>query len=721
MTGGSVRLRRGVKVWLDGVVHTVTGVTDDGVRLRSETGSWTVIGVGDLLADPSFRPYEGDTDEEGTNEGNTLNGQNRGRRLWLDAGAMLDGLSEKQREDLQRAQEHLLEVTTGYRSGDPDDALPGEPLVTYAPDLPLTQRVHNKAEELGYSRIQMWRRLKKWREEGLWGLVDLRTQRASDPLAGVDQRLVDAIIAQHYATEEDDSTGSLNRLRRRVERRLEDMHGVGVVKVPSQTSFRRYVALLLPGRYTTGQATTRRSVANRPDGHYRPILANRPGELVMIDTSWLDVRAYDPDTDTVVSVDLTIAIDVCTRSLLGWRLVPKGTKGVDAGMVIADAMLPEPMRPGWPEALRHKMLRLPCEPLLSLDERFAAAAARPVIYPETIVIDHGKAFASQPVKNVCRRYGITIQDARKYRPTDKPQVEAAFKTIRTQLAEHIAGFKGHNVVHRGGDVDAVARWTIAELEEFFAEYVVAVYQRRRHKGLVLPGFPELNLSPNDAYRLAVHRCGYIAAPRDANLFLELLPIRWTGITNFRIQKDYLHYSAPVMRNHNNTPSPYPHAKGKWPIRYDPRDVTQVYFHDPYTGIWHTLRWSHALHGLEPFTDITLRQVKRELRDRGCDPRDQEAVLDALLDLQNRTDAAEASTARDRRARARDAERARAAARDRARTELADSSAYVPLEEARLRAVPPLPDDTEKERFSIDFDSLPSYEVWGGGPDEDGPA
>jgi len=30
-------------------------------------------------------------------------------------------------------------------------------------------------------------------------------------------------------------------------------------------------------------------------------------------------------------------------------------------------------------------------------------------------------------------------------------------------------------------VAAVARWTVAELEEFFAEYVVPVYQRRRHR------------------------------------------------------------------------------------------------------------------------------------------------------------------------------------------------------------------------------------------------
>jgi len=268
------------------------------------------------------------------------------RKLWPDAAALFDKLSEKQLEELQNAQEHLLEMTTGYRSGVPEKPLPGEPRPECALELPLAQRVQSKARELGYSEPQIWRRLRRWREEGPWGLVDRRSHRPSDPLAGVDPRLTDAILTQHYVTEEDDSTGSLNRLRRRVERRLADVHGPGTVAVPSQKSFNRYVAALLPGRYTTGPATTRQSVANRPDGHYRPIAASRPGELAMIDTSWLDVRAYDPVEDVVFSVDLTIAIDVCTRSLLGWRPVPKGTKGVDAGLVIADAMMPEPMRPG---------------------------------------------------------------------------------------------------------------------------------------------------------------------------------------------------------------------------------------------------------------------------------------------------------------------------------------------------------------------------------------
>lgn len=54
---------------------------------------------------------------------------------------------------------------------------------------------------------------------------------------------------------------------------------------------------------------------------------------------------------------------------------------MDAGLVIADAMMPEPMRPGWPEGLRHRMLRLPCEPLLAQDERFAAALGIRTAHP----------------------------------------------------------------------------------------------------------------------------------------------------------------------------------------------------------------------------------------------------------------------------------------------------------------------------------------------------
>ncbi|MFD6855712.1 transposase, partial [Streptomyces diastaticus] len=103
---GAVRLRYGTRLWLDDEVHTVTGVTDDGVRLRSESGAWTVIGVGHLLADPTFRLCNDSEVPEGEPSGEQDAVE---RKLWLDAAALFDKLTDKQLEDLQSAQEHLLE------------------------------------------------------------------------------------------------------------------------------------------------------------------------------------------------------------------------------------------------------------------------------------------------------------------------------------------------------------------------------------------------------------------------------------------------------------------------------------------------------------------------------------------------------------------------------------------------------------------------------------
>jgi hypothetical protein len=52
-------------------------------------------------------------------------------------------------------------------------------------------------------------------------------------------------------------------------------------------------------------------------------------------------------------------------------------------------LVPEPMRPGWSAALRMSASRLPHARLVDADTRMELAAAKPVIVPDTIVIDHG--------------------------------------------------------------------------------------------------------------------------------------------------------------------------------------------------------------------------------------------------------------------------------------------------------------------------------------------
>jgi hypothetical protein len=105
----------------------------------------------------------------------------------------------------------------------------------------------------------------------------------------------------------------------------------------------------------------------------------------------------------------------------------------------------------------------------------------------------------------------------------------------------------------------------------------------------------------------------------------------------------------------------------------------------------------------------LHQVKRELALRGRNPAAEKEIAEALTDLQNRTDAAEAATSAHRRARSRDAERARTAARDRARTDVIDDADHDPDTRPTLHLVP----DEDGEDFDIDFGQVPTYDVWGG--------
>jgi putative transposase len=108
-----------------------------------------------------------------------------------------------------------------------------------------------------------------------------------------------------------------------------------VVTLPPDRSFRRLVSQVLP-LSPSAAAARRASQADRRTEAFGHAYAQRPGEIVMMDTTPLDVLAYDPVHDTNVRVELTLAICVASRCLLAWRFTPLGTKGIDIGLLLAD-------------------------------------------------------------------------------------------------------------------------------------------------------------------------------------------------------------------------------------------------------------------------------------------------------------------------------------------------------------------------------------------------
>ncbi|MGP3965587.1 hypothetical protein ACTWPT_57555 [Nonomuraea sp. 3N208] len=150
--------------------------------------------------------------------------------------------------------------------------------------------------------------------------MDRRALRTPDPMGRCDERFVAALV-EVLAAQEDASTGTRSRVLVQARRLVAERFGDGVVPIPSRSTFYRLVRELTQGKHAFSAATTRRSQARRPEAPFTPTAAARPGEVVQIDTTPLDVLAVLDDGITG-RVELTIAVDVATRTICAAVLRP---------------------------------------------------------------------------------------------------------------------------------------------------------------------------------------------------------------------------------------------------------------------------------------------------------------------------------------------------------------------------------------------------------------
>jgi Mu transposase, C-terminal len=610
-------LRLGDRVRFDGGEHTVVGLSGVSVRLAGDDGVDQLVLVTHLQVAPDFALLSGSGPAS------------------LPPLGLLEAASAAAVERARWWERHLVEVETGL----PPDAEPAaRPRPGYDPaQTTLIEREQAKAAELSalgqrVSHRTLRRRRAAYAASGIWGLVDQRAVKASSPTGRVDERVVVA-TRQALAEQTETSTGTRGRVRRRVQQLLDETHGPGVVTVPPPSTFYRLLAGLDAGGHAFGAATTRRSLANRPDGPFGTVLALRPGQLVQIDTTPLDVLAVLDDGMTG-RVELTTLLDLATRTLCAAVLRPHGTKAVDVALLLARALVPEPMRPGWPEALRMRASRLPHRDLAWADERLADAAAKPVITPETIVCDRGAVFLSETFLSACARLGISVQPAHPRTPTDKPVVERTFSSINTLFCQYVAGYTGRDVTRRGVDVEQRGVWPIGDLQDLLDEWVIACWQHRPHDGLRHPDVPRAALSPNEMYAALIAPAGYAPLALSAQDYLELLPVAWRRITAEGIRLGYLTYDSDVLNPLRGQSSGIAARSGRWEVHYDPYDLSRVWLRGT-AGQWLSVPWIHAGRDTVPFADFTLRHVRRLLAERGADGGQQE-IARALDELLTRT-------------------------------------------------------------------------------------
>ncbi|MFC9938561.1 Mu transposase C-terminal domain-containing protein [Nocardiopsis alba] len=610
-------LRPGDRVIFHDAEWAVTAV-GEAVRLADGAGASQVVLLSYLLSSPGFE---------------LLSDSSTPVTPRLEPAGLLEALPTTVIEKAREWERHVLEVQTGL--------LPGaeRPRTGFDPQrTTLEQREAAKAAELTAagketSAVTVKRHRLRYRAQGLWGLVDHRHNRPSSPFGRVDERIV-AATREAIAAQTSQSTGTKSRLRRQVQAAVIAEYGEGTVPLPSKRTFDRLVDALSTGKHTFGAATTRRSLAERPAGAFTPTTANRPGELVQIDTTPLDVMAVFDDGVTG-RVELTIALDVATRTICAAIVRPRATKAVDAALLLARMLVPEPMRPGWSQALSMAHSRIPYPRLLELDARLDRAAARPVIAPEAVVIDRGRVFISETFLRACERLGISVLPAHPRTPTDKAIVERTFGSINTLFCQHVAGYTGSSAAHRGQDVQARTVWTVEQLQELFDEWVLAGWQVRPHEGLRDPHLPTTVLSPNEMYAALITAAGYVPIPLVGEDYLELLPVQWRRINADGIHLDHRTYDCSALNPLRRQDSGITAKGGRWAVHYDPYDLSQVWVRDTRSGGWISAPWTHQHLPRQPFADFTWRAARQVVAQRGGDDTDQAAVARALDQLLSR--------------------------------------------------------------------------------------
>jgi transposase InsO family protein len=484
-----------------------------------------------------------------------------------------------------------------------------------------------KARELGVGERTLRRWVSQFENKGEAGLVDSRLIEGRRSKVDPRWEQACAVIMKRKIK---DSTLTAGAMLRLVNDHLDEQYGEGKVPRPSKATAYRHLTRLAKGTNALkGSAKGRRSIDERPPRPYGRLRAMRPGEYAILDTQNLDVFAVEPVTCRWVPVQLTVVQDLFTRCITGLRVTPVSTKAVDVAGVLYESMVPRPAPRGWPPEAYWGYHGIPRH-FVFTENQPELLPGVPICPPETIIIDHGKAFLSAHVISVCTRLGITIQPAQPKKPTDKPTVERFFKTLREGLIQYLPAYKGPDVYSRGEKVEDAAFLFIHELEDIIREWVALVYHRVKNEGLCIPEWPYLDLSPNEIYEAGVEKAGFLRVPASPGLVYDFLEMAPRTIQHYGVEIRGLRYWGNALRGHVDERSPYGGVlNGKWPIRVNPDDVRWAYFQEPADGSWHRLEWEHAPMIGTPFSSEAARYARRLATIENQLP-DKEKALSQLL-------------------------------------------------------------------------------------------
>lgn len=407
-------------------------------------------------------------------------------------------------------------------------------------------------EKHGVSRATLYRWKGDYARDGLRGLVPdvgSRGGRGKPRLAAERETLIDETLRRVYLRR------TRPTQRHAYEQILAEFRSRRLSPPALRTVRTRIHALDLTSRTAAreGARKARKHMVSRgqfPGG-------TRPLQTILIDHTPLDIQLVD-NTDRTRVIGrpfLTLAIDACSRMVFGYYLSLDPPSYLSVAMCLLQGALPKD----------------------DVIARFKLVHPWPVFgLPETVHTDNGKDFRSKHLERFSAQYEIVME----FRPVRVPhfggQIERVIGTVN-RYTHALPGTTKSSVADRGDyDAEAGAIFTIEEVEEFLARRIVEHYHTGVHR--------ELGKSPLAAWNeaLAAGTFSPMLPPNPAQFRIDLLPYEERTIQKDGVALFGLHYTDGVLqtwRSRSGTAA----AEAKYVVKYDPRDLSCVYFVPPEGG------------------------------------------------------------------------------------------------------------------------------------------
>ena len=421
------------------------------------------------------------------------------------------------------------------------------------------------ARENNVSSATIWSWLSKYRENS-----SIRDLLPKYSLKGVKKKYKDDNPLLKYGIEEylQLERPKISIVYEKIEAKAEELK----IPVFSYDTFRRRILEIkkkdrIRKRYGWSKSRKEFSIS---EGHFPH--ADWALQTVQIDHTPIDVKVVDDEDRVAIGRPyLTVAIDIHSRVVLGYCLTFEKPSRLSVATTLLNCVESKEHAISKVETYYPELSTERLKTIENSDWRNIQGL------PKTLHMDNASEFRSKDLKLFCNMYGIHMQ----FRPVNESQygahVERYLGTLNGRLQSLSGTTFSNRIEAEDYKSDKKAVYTLNELEaRIVTEFII--YHDKYHEGIKTTPIDKWSSSFKNTHP---YQTSSMNLPENFDQFkLDVLPsdertVQKSGISIFNLK-----YQTSELSKWINTKDPKTNKSKKFRIRYDPRDIRQIYFYDP---------------------------------------------------------------------------------------------------------------------------------------------